>query len=705
MTNTDKDLTKKVIEILPFLNTAIKNIRLYPPTSASVSGAIDRLYLALSKLLAEEEHIFFTESEKSLLICGKSLLQKDQEKFLTLALLGVLTGHGIRSISFRRGLEKDELGRFIGLLAGNPDTIQTEGGLNKKITDLNIVHADIDQKVYVAMDRSHQVLASIDTTDDQVTRFFMLSQPGMDPGSPQFAERARNPETMSRAFEAGLSKILGQKEHLSSVQLFENLDNLLSLVDNIAEGLDADNQLTLARETGQALIKADRALAEQLSHRNIQYLLGGHLSRYLTEELTQNRLSTAKQDDHADEQENKLLQIADKFGIRLQDSRTLLDEGLMAYLPKIVEQLLAQRHQEAMEKLLERLAANLQSGNSDVRSRAARNLADLLERFPGEVRTQVVERLSESLIAWLKNESVFSSEYERICGIVKNVTKDHLAQKQFDAALKYLDALNAVVESSAEITGTAKTLAMNLLGQLAEPETMDVILEEISSPDGVRKAEASRLLAALGANAVDDLLDQLLSNNDSDERVRIMHVIASLREKALPIIISRIEQEAPWFYLRNLAYLLGQIGQEDTARFLAPLLEHGNDKVRQEALKSLYKIGGKHRGSILLAALRGADEDFKVNIVDVLGQSKSIEAVPVLIDLLKNRPLIASTARTALEEKICIALGAIGSADATGPLSEIASAKSFLNLRSYPDKVKAAAASSLRALKKKIAQS
>ncbi|HOE80548.1 MAG TPA: HEAT repeat domain-containing protein, partial [Smithellaceae bacterium] len=175
--------------------------------------------------------------------------------------------------------------------------------------------------------------------------------------------------------------------------------------------------------------------------------------------------------------------------------------------------------------------------------------------------------------------------------------------------------------------------------------------------------------------------------------------------EALPLINVLITRDAPWFYLRNLTYLLGRMGDEDSAESIAPLLSSSNQKLRMEALKSIYKIGGNLRGKILLDALLEADDEFKSAIVEVLGQSKSVEAVPVLIDLLRERPLLASASRAVLEEKICVALGAIGNPEAIGVLSEIAEVKSFLRLRTYPDKVKAAAARSLVILRERVAES
>jgi hypothetical protein len=707
----DIDILKKGVNVLAPLNTAIKNARLYPTVSASVSGAVEKLYQSLQDLFISEEQLVFAESEKTLLIFGESLSQRDQERPHTISLLNMLIGFGLRSITFVKGLEKEELTRLIILLSRSPESIQKDGGLAMLLADQNILHILLDQKIYVAMDKDHKILSSLDITDDQFTSFFMLTHPDMDPNSSQFMEMAKDPEALSEAFKVGLSKMIAQKETLTSIQLSDGLNNMLSLLDKISAGLDDENRGILSQHVGQALIAADPAMAEQLTTQNVEYLMGGMLLQYLMAELTQNKLGvTGAGGDkekpggpaESDDAKNKLLQVAEKFSLRLQDTRTLLDEGLMSVLPKIIEQLIAQKEQEAMENLLERLVANLTSENSEVRISAARSLADIIEHLADERRNDVVERLSDKLIEWLKSENNFSSEHQRICIILKNVAQDFIVQRQFSEALKYVDAFNAVAYGTDKKPEAAKNASVAIIDQLACHENIDILLNEIDSPDNLNQEDTGRLFAALGDTAIDDLLDQLRTNTDSDERVRIIHLIATAKEKALPLIIGQIKKEAPWFYLRNLAYLLGQIGNEESARALAPLLSHGNDKLRQEVLKSIYRVGGAKRGSLLLAALPQADEEFKSDIVEVLGQSKTVEAVPILIDLLRNKPLITSASRTNLEEKICVALGGIGSPDAIVPLSEITSTKSFLGLRAYPNKVKSAAAKALITLRLKV---
>ena len=94
---------------------------------------------------------------------------------------------------------------------------------------------------------------------------------------------------------------------------------------------------------------------------------------------------------------------------------------------------------------------------------------------------------------------------------------------------------------------------------------------------------------------------------------------------------------------------------------------------------------------MLLSVLPKADDEFKLNIIETLGNAKCAEAVPIFLDLLKKRSLIASQSQIDMQEKICTALGLIGSPEAISALSEIAESKSFLRIRAYPEKVKHAA--------------
>lgn len=111
------------------------------------------------------------------------------------------------------------------------------------------------------------------------------------------------------------------------------------------------------------------------------------------------------------------------------------------------------------------------------------------------------------------------------------------------------------------------------------------------------------MLIRLGDDALKRLLDLLREQTDSNERVRIMRLVISAGRRALPLVRDRIHKDQSWYVLRNIAYILGHIGDESSAKALQPLLLHENSKVRLEALKSINRTGKNERCTLLLAAL------------------------------------------------------------------------------------------------------
>ena len=125
----DIDIKSKALDALIVVNQAIKNVRLYPPTSATIATTIEKLHLIFLDIFEQYAPIIFSESEKNMLICGKPLGQKDQERIPVTSFLNILIDLGIRSLSFDKGLQKEELGAFMELLSKKAEILRNEGDL------------------------------------------------------------------------------------------------------------------------------------------------------------------------------------------------------------------------------------------------------------------------------------------------------------------------------------------------------------------------------------------------------------------------------------------------------------------------------------------------------------------------------------------------------------------------------------------------
>ena len=738
----DIDIRTKALDALVIMNTAIKNVRLYPPTSATITNAIDKLHLILLDIFEQEAPLIFAESEKNVLICGKLLEQKDQERSQVTTLLNILLNFGLRSISFDKGLEKGELCAFMELLSKKPEAVKNEGGLPTIMAEKNILHIYLDQKVYVSIDKDREIISSLDGKDYQITQFLMNTHPELATNPQKLQEMMKNPECLLQAFQDSLSQIMAQKGTLSNFQLSEKLKNLLILMDKVTGPLDQSDQENISQNIGKTIATMDYAIIQEFNPQDIEQLFGGMLLQYImisalgevkpeyksVESNISNTLTSSgnSSSDGAAGQENtdnqvsgsggaagsektdyqkQLFNLTEKLNSRLKDNnRPFMDAPLLFALPKIIERLVAQKEQETMEKIIIRLLADLKNEDADVRAQASKGLTEVIESFSPDRQSELIERISGQLIEWIKLETAATPDYRKICRNLQKLLQDFIRQGRFAESIPILGVFSDIHARILEKNEAVYDVSSEIIQDLASEEYFAILFKELNTNEKNKRDEAGQILVRFGDVIQNRLLDIVQKATDSSERINAINIIIGIGQRAIPAIKDRINQNAPWYYLRNLAYVLGRIGNETDAHVLQPLLLHKDDRVRLQALKSIYQIGGKQRGMLLLSILPKADYQFKLNIIETLGNAKCADAVPNLLDLLKKRSLMASQLQIDLQEKICIALELIGSPEAIPALSEIAESKSLLRLHAYPEKVKYAAGSALESIRRKQKQ-
>jgi hypothetical protein len=712
------DIKQKSLDALVLMNTAIQNVRLYPPTSATIINTIERLHRDFLDMFTLEAPIIFAESEKNLLICGKPLDQKDQERLQVTTLLNILLNFGIESISFDKGLGKAELGAFLEILSKRPESIKNEGGLLKIMGENNVQHIYLDQKVYVAMDKSQKILSSLDITDDQITQFFMHTHPQLAGDPKKLQKMMKDPEWLLQAFQAGLSQMMEQRGALSDVELSENLEKMIAVMDKVAGSLEQKNRDKVAQHIGESITALDSGMMQQLKAPKMDHLFDGALMKYFVSKIALDKLAKA----HTSSEEVSVKTQIPESGAALEktdyqnqfrnlketlrsipkdDQKAFLDATLMLDLPKLFDQLDTQKEHETMAIIINRLVGNLFSKNADVRAQASTALADIFAGLSHERQNKLIEKLSTQLIDWIKMEPLATLAYKKICNNLKDLVHDLIRQGRFAEAIPILDVFSNISAGILEKNDKAQEISSDIIQSLASEEHLSILFKAFKTNNPNKQVESGRVLVRLDDGAMNRLLDILRDKSDSDDRVRIMKLFIGIGKRAVPVVRDRINKTAPWYYLRNLAYILGHIGNESSASALQPLLLHENKQLRMEALKGIYRTGGKERGAILLSVLPLADDQFKLNIIEALGNAKCVDAVPELLSMLKKQRLVAPSLRADREERICASLGSIGSPEALPALSKIAKSVFFFRIHPHAAKVKIAAGIAVASIRKK----
>jgi len=117
------------------------------------------------------------------------------------------------------------------------------------------------------------------------------------------------------------------------------------------------------------------------------------------------------------------------------------------------------------------------------------------------------------------------------------------------------------------------------------------IVDAILASPGTLEEETggAALLLKHGALAAEALLGKLQVEEGQGRRKILLSLVLRLGEEAVPSILSRIEGQR-WFFLRNLCFLLGEIGAPAGIPQLVGMLSAREPKVRREAVQALGKI-------------------------------------------------------------------------------------------------------------------
>ncbi len=333
----------------------------------------------------------------------------------------------------------------------------------------------------------------------------------------------------------------------------------------------------------------------------------------------------------------------------------------------------------------------------DIRDSASAGLAKVIETLPEQRQQAVVEQLSTTLMRWIQLEISAGEAHEKLSSRLKDHMIKLIQEKRYAECLPLLNAFHLIHYGFLEKNENIRKTATRIIHSLSGSYRLDLLFAAYVKSSDQEKMDIGRILSRLGDASLHRLMDMLRDQPDGDERVRILHLIKEIGPAAMSVIKERSLKEFPWYHHRNLAYFLRFIKNNATVDVLATLLRHKHPKVRQEALESLYLVGENARGPLLLSLLSTVDDSFKISIIEHLGKIRYQEAAPDLMELLKARPLLATSARKDIEAAICVALGKIGTPEAAKLLTEISKQK-FYRIASYPERVRKAAARALMAI-------
>jgi hypothetical protein len=256
------------------------------------------------------------------------------------------------------------------------------------------------------------------------------------------------------------------------------------------------------------------------------------------------------------------------------------------------------------------------------------------EAFPGMlIDPKVVRRKSVIILVDFLLQERQEAEFLDLLPAMTAEIPGLIEGKDFGLLGRVLEAVADVREgdSSDRRDGKSKALAAVPFRTIAEIA--------LSDPAAVKDhGEAMDLLVKYGARSAAILLDRLLAEPDKGMRRVLLSLLVRIGDPAVPEIVARM-RDFPWYFLRNLCFILGEIGASGSVPGLVRMLSHKEHRVRREAVQALGKIrradpdAVSALGRILLAETLFAapkEEPVRIDAASALSRIGGSEAVSYL---------------------------------------------------------------------------
>jgi hypothetical protein len=199
------------------------------------------------------------------------------------------------------------------------------------------------------------------------------------------------------------------------------------------------------------------------------------------------------------------------------------------------------------------------------------------------------------LLAREKNEAEFLDLLEEIRKFLPNL----ISRKEFALLETVLRALSSLREKA---PGKCPEAVLQVFREVDFGHIVDLYLSREASLEDAARIPV--FIAAFGEEAIHAVLDRLLVEQEANRRKLLLSLAVRMGAAAAPAILERLV-DPRWYFVRNLCFLLGEIGCRDAAQDLVRILDHPDPRVKKEAIQALGKLKlpetASSLGKILLA--------------------------------------------------------------------------------------------------------
>ncbi len=231
--------------------------------------------------------------------------------------------------------------------------------------------------------------------------------------------------------------------------------------------------------------------------------------------------------------------------------------------------------------------------------------------------------------------------------------------------LKHKDyELVSKVMKSYQRHGAASQVVRHAIALLQSEGILNQLEQLLQSADVHTAGVILDVFRLSGKDGVPYLINVLKQAENIGIRKRTINILVEFGLDSEPVLLKElIKKGQPWYLLRNIILILGDIKSKEAPNLFSELWLHQHPRVREEILASTYKIFDREGEGIFIEALEDRNDAVRKKAIYYLGMIKSTDknVIKELINIIKKRSVDEKEPPDTLQVQAVVALGLIGS--------------------------------------------
>lgn len=615
-------------EFIRQLDIAGKSLSMYSEGHPSSKMAFDQAFALVQEALQSRPVAVVSVIGSDILVDGEPVRRSDRavERFVK-----TLDARLVRSLSFHRGVTREDLVMVLKVLNMTPQKIRDLGGIEAVLESHGITSVQANKVRYGIVGEgagSHGGGVSMSVDEGLMAQLLATVQLGVS-GQSDFHTAAQNVE---RSLDGSASPD-------SSAVLFR-------LFQGIAQG----SQVEPSRPLKESFLEMFRSFTPKMQGK---LLLTAILNRTL---LDQSSLSGFYYDLKAEEWEAPILGVLLLEQVSDQDLRSFvaaLENDAHVVLPESIRQKFIQRgfiklpepepedvrSKAVMEpddysKLMDAIRQDLAAGKVDEVDRASKRLLGGLNATQADHRL-AAGRLLPAMVEELSRHEKWKYVETSVSFVAVNCFKKETDDAVLDVFAGFLVAgfrkkyeqkdLAGCKEFFATVSARSdkKEVLAGALGR-AIPELAEAFRKDLAE-NAPSADSALEYLRHAGVAGADFMLEWLAVEEDQRMRSRIIAYTERLDQKhLLPEMEKRLD-DSRWYVVRNMVTITGRLNLPHAVPFMSRAMENPDIRVAKEVVKALFKSISPANSPLVMALLQNPDKSVRLQalrLVTLFGLEK-----------------------------------------------------------------------------------